>query len=229
VSGVAPFGPLSLLASIVTLLAPAWLMPIVALLLIGDRNVDKLRAANRKLRFLADIDMLTRVSNRRHFQRLASRVLQAAPDGTAALMMFDIDHFKRINDLLGHASGDEALRQVARCMRDTLRGHDVAGRLGGDEFAVVLPQTSVDAAMSVAARIVAQLDDRQVAPRLAPVSLSFGVVQVRRGETLAEALRRADQALYEAKRQGRSRAVVATGREERPVFGESRPLGLIAR
>jgi diguanylate cyclase (GGDEF)-like protein len=143
-------------------------------------------------------------------------------------MMFDIDHFKHINDLLGHASGDEALRQVGRCVRDTLRTQDVAGRLGGDEFAVLLPQSTVDAAAAVAARIVTRLADRQVAPNLAPLSLSFGVVQMDADEPIADALRRADQALYEAKRQGRSRVVTAFGDESEPVFGASRPLGLYA-
>jgi diguanylate cyclase (GGDEF)-like protein len=141
-------------------------------------------------------------------------------------MMFDIDHFKQVNDLLGHATGDEALRQVAHCIRDTLRGPDVAGRMGGDEFAVLLPQTDVDDAMAVASRIASRLDDRQVAPRIARISLSFGVVQMRSDENVAEALRRADQALYEAKRQGRSRAVVAVGAEDNLLFGESRSLGL---
>ncbi len=105
----------------------------------------------------------------------------------------------------------------------------MAGRLGGDEFAVLLPDTSVNDAMAVAARIVARLADRQDRGRHvpnAPLSLSFGVVQMHDEESLDEALRRADQALYEAKRQGRSRAVVAFGLEAQPVFGESRPLGL---
>jgi len=80
--------------------------------------------------------------------------------------------------------------------------------------------------MAAASRIVSRLGDRQIAPRSAPVSLSFGVVLMKSDETIAEALNRADQALYEAKRQGRSRAVVAIGAEDKPVFGESRQLGL---
>ena len=137
---------------------------------------------HRKLRYLADIDVLTRVPNRRHFHELAARVLDAGAAPPCTLMMFDVDHFKRINDLLGHAAGDEALRQVARCVRDSLRTPDVAGRLGGDEFAVLLPGTGIDDAMTVAARIVARLADRQVAPTHAPLSLSFGVVQMHDGE-----------------------------------------------
>jgi len=215
-----------LLASGLVIVVSSLVMVYLALMLTNERSESNLRAMHRKLRYLADIDMLTRVPNRRRFHELADQALAASARPPCALMMFDIDHFKRINDLLGHATGDEALRQVARCVRDSLRIQDVAGWLGGDEFAVLLPETGVHDAMTVASRIVARLSDRQVAPNLAPVSLSFGVVQLQAGETIAEGLRRADQALYEAKRQGRSRAVTAFGEESRPVFGESRSLGL---
>ena len=219
-------GDRMLLASGLVIVVSSLVMVYLALMLTNERSESNLRAMHRKLRYLADIDMLTRVPNRRRFHELADQALATSARPPCALMMFDIDHFKRINDLLGHATGDEALRQVARCVRDSLRTQDVAGRLGGDEFAVLLPETSVHDAMTVASRIVTRLSDRQVAPNLAPVSLSFGVVQLQVGETIAEGLRRADQALYEAKRQGRSRAVTAFGEESRPVFGESRSLGL---
>ncbi len=215
-----------LLASGLVIVVSSLVMVYLALMLTNERSEANLRTMHRKLRYLADIDVLTRVPNRRHFHELAARVLDAGAPPPCTLMMFDVDHFKRINDLLGHAAGDEALRQVARCVRDSLRTPDVAGRLGGDEFAVLLPGTGIDDAMTVATRMVARLADRQVAPTHAPLSLSFGIVQMHDGETLDDALRRADQALYEAKRQGRSRAVAAFGLEARPVFGESRSLGL---
>ena len=120
----------------------------------------------------------------------------------------------------------EALRELGRCLRDALRAHDIAGRLGGDEFAVLLPATSVEQAISVAGRIVEQLTTQRAEGGRMPLGLSFGVVALSGDETLDEALRRADQALYEAKRQGRGRAVPAFGDEERPQFGESRPLDL---
>jgi diguanylate cyclase (GGDEF)-like protein len=213
------------LVGTITALATAWL----ALLLTHERTEANLTATHRKLRYLADIDVLTRIPNRRHFHELAERWLGLGEPAGAALMMFDIDHFKRINDLLGHAIGDEAIRQVSHCIRESLREPDIAGRLGGDEFAVLLPATSVTDAVGVAQRITIRLQDRQVAPRTAPLSLSFGVVALNPGEGLAEALRRADQALYEAKRQGRQRAVVAQGPEAEPVFTESRALGLAAQ
>lgn len=200
----------------------------LALLLTSERTEANLLVTQRNLRVLADMDVLTGMANRRHFLERASALLEAPDAPRSAVLMFDVDHFKQINDRLGHDVGDEALRQIARCVRDTLRERDLAGRLGGDEFAVLLPDTSLGDAMAVAGRIVALLEHRQVAPRLARLGLSFGVVQTHAGEAVAEALRRADQALYEAKRQGRGRAVAASGNADQPVFNESRPMGLLA-
>jgi diguanylate cyclase (GGDEF)-like protein len=202
------------------------LMLMVALLLTHERVERELRDSRRRLRFLANIDMLTRVPNRRYFNELASRAFEREAPGSMSVLMFDIDHFKHINDMLGHAAGDRALRLVARCMHDTLRAHDVSGRQGGDEFALLLPRTTVDEAMTVAARIVARAQALAAEEDMPHLSLSFGVVQTLAGETVHDALRRADQALYEAKRQGRGRAVVAFGDEDEPVFTESQRLGL---
>jgi len=224
--GAASITEHDMLASGMLTVLSALVMVYLGLLLTCERTESNLRITRRKLRFLANMDTLTRVPNRRHFHELAAKMLTGIRPDRAAVMMFDIDHFKQINDKLGHAVGDEALRQVGRCTRDTLREMDVAGRLGGDEFAVLLPDTAVTDAMSVAARITSRLEHRQAAPRIVQLSLSFGVVQMYRDESIGEALRRADQALYEAKRQGRGRAVAASGDEDRPVFGESRPLGL---
>jgi diguanylate cyclase (GGDEF)-like protein len=224
--GAASITEHDMLASGMLSVLSALVMVYLGLLLTCERTESNLRITRRKLRFLANMDTLTRVPNRRHFHELAAKVLTGIRPDRAAVMMFDIDHFKQINDKLGHAVGDEALRQVGRCTRDTLREMDVAGRLGGDEFAVLLPDTSVTDAMSVAARITSQLEHRQVAPRVVQLSLSFGVEQMYRDESIGAPLRRADPARYEAKRQGRGRAVAASGDEDRPVFGESRPLGL---
>jgi diguanylate cyclase (GGDEF)-like protein len=201
-------------------------MSYFALLMSSERTERELRDSRRRLRFLANIDMLTRVPNRRHFQELARRALERGAPGSAAVLIFDIDHFKRINDLLGHAAGDRALRLVSRCAQETLRTQDVAGRHGGDEFVLLLPDTTVEDALVVAARIVARVQTHTDHHGIPQLSLSFGVVQSRAGESVDEALRRADQALYEAKRQGRSRAVIASGDEAQPVYGASRPLGL---
>lgn len=198
-------------------------MVYLALLLTYERTQHDLGESQRQLRELANIDMLTQVPNRRHFHELAGRLLATPSPAGTSLLMFDVDHFKGINDRFGHQAGDDALRDVARSLRDTLRAGDVAGRLGGDEFAVLLPGTGPDDALAVATRIVQPLAARAGMP----LALSVGVVLVQAGESMEVALHRADQALYEAKRQGRSCAVVATGDDEDPVFAESMPLGLM--
>ncbi|MBE2243157.1 MAG: GGDEF domain-containing protein [Burkholderiaceae bacterium] len=207
----------------------AMAMVYLSLLLTHERTTLKLALSQRRLRTLAYTDMLTDVPNRHRFYELATRSLALGEPGTAAVVTFDIDHFKQINDTQGHSGGDEALRDVARCMRDALRANDVAGRIGGDEFAMLLPRTNLDEALAVVDRLSLQLDDCRLAGSHPRLSLSFGIVMSRDGEIIGDALRRADQALYEAKRQGRSCAVIAEGSANSPVFGESRAMGLGAR
>jgi diguanylate cyclase (GGDEF)-like protein len=213
-------------SGVLLMVGTSLVMVYLILLLTYERTERELRESRRRLRFLANIDMLTRVPNRRHFQELARRALARGKPGGAAMMMFDIDHFKRINDVLGHAAGDRALKLVSRCTQETLRAGDVAGRHGGDEFVLLLPDTGVHDAMAVASRIAARVQAHAEEADMPALSLSFGVVQTQAGESLDDALHRADQALYEAKRQGRGRAVTAHGDEDSPVFGESRRLGL---
>jgi diguanylate cyclase (GGDEF)-like protein len=198
----------------------------VVLTLMGERTERELRASRRRLRVLANIDPLTSVPNRRHFHELAQRALRAPEADPPVLLVFDIDHFKLVNDRLGHAAGDRALQLVGRCMLDVLRARDIAGRLGGDEFALLLCGATLAQAMGVARRIVGQVQAQSPAHRLPLLGLSFGLVQMRPDESVDGALRRADQALYEAKRQGRSCAVAADGDESQPAFSESERLGL---
>ena len=206
----------------------AVVMAFVTLTLVCERTERQLRDSHRRLRVLANTDSLTMVPNRRHFHELARLALRSGAPGSLSLLMFDVDHFKSINDQFGHAAGDRALRLVSLSMQEQLRANDIAGRHGGDEFVLLLRDTRVQDAGGVAARIVARLQQEAEASALPCLSLSFGMVQLLPGETIDGALRRADQALYEAKRQGRSRAVAALGGEEQPVFGESQPLGLTA-
>jgi diguanylate cyclase (GGDEF)-like protein len=198
----------------------------VMLSLMHERTERELRESRRRLRVLANTDPLTSTPNRRHFHELATRLLRRADAERPVLLVFDIDHFKLINDKLGHPAGDRALRLVGRCMQDALRANDLAGRLGGDEFALLLGGASLQQAIGVAERIVQQLQSQSAEHHLPVLTLSFGLVQVLSTENVDDALRRADQALYEAKRQGRSRAVAAHGDEDEPVFSESQRLGL---
>lgn len=193
-----------------------------ALVVREERHEAELRGAHEKLDEQSRRDPLTGAFNRRHVQE---HIHEVAEVSGAALALFDIDHFKRINDRLGHAEGDRALRRVAEGLQHLLRARDVAGRHGGDEFSLLLRHSGPAEAIAVAERLVRRLQRTQ-SEQGPLLSLSFGIVQVGAGEALDEALRRADQALYEAKRQGRSRAVAASGDELQPVFGESQRLGL---
>lgn len=217
-----------LLAQTVPAALGAIVLAMVAITLVCERTERQLRDSRRRLRALANVDTLTQVPNRRHFQDLAEHALQQDEPGTAVLLNFDLDHFKRINDLFGHAAGDRALCLVSNAMLEHLRPHDVPGRQGGDEFVLLLRRTTVRQGLGVAARIVGEVQRRAASQQLPTLTLSFGLVQVGFGESIQAAMRRADQAMYEAKRQGRSRAVTASGDEDAPVFGHSQRLGLTA-
>ena len=125
----------------------------LSLVMHHERRIAHLLASQRKLKHLVDVDTLTKLPNRRHFHELAERAVETARDA-ATLIVFDVDRLKRVNELLGHANGDEALRQIGTALRETLRRRDVAGRIGGDEFAAVLPRTRL-----------ADSDDRRLAHR----------------------------------------------------------------
>lgn len=129
-----------------------------------------------------------------------------------SLVIADIDHFKSINDGYGHATGDRVISAFANFLRSALSDHHVAGRIGGEEFAIVLPGTNL-----VAARLFAE-GVRGIAgglsveglPQTLRFTASFGVAELARGESLADLMQRADQALYDAKKSGRDRVRVAS-------------------
>ena len=170
-------------------------------------------------------DSLTGVSNRRHFVATCQTELQRAARyrHPLALLMVDIDHFKKINDTYGHLAGDQVLRMVAQACAEAVRANDCLARLGGEEFAVLMPETMLDEAQAAAERLrlaVAQLrcplQDKVVKP-----TVSIGVAAAdERGETLSSLMRRGDHAMYEAKARGRNQVVVAAEREEKPAAAE---------
>jgi len=129
-----------------------------------------------------------------------------------SLLVLDIDHFKRINDTHGHAAGDAALVKIAKCLRQTVRGSDMLFRYGGEEFVVLLSNTASDGAELLAQRLlyrIATMDCSDIAPGLR-ITASIGVATLNHPEeTPEQMLKRADEALYRAKRQGRNRVEVA--------------------
>ncbi|HEV7180113.1 MAG TPA: GGDEF domain-containing protein, partial [Candidatus Baltobacteraceae bacterium] len=126
----------------------------------------------------------------------------------AAILLLDIDHFKLINDELGHAAGDDCLRRIGELVRNTVRSGDTAGRIGGEEFLVVMPGATRDIALTVGERLrlAVSLGGMRYANG-EPVTTSIGVAAASVGETIESLLARADRGLYEAKRQGRNRIV----------------------
>jgi diguanylate cyclase (GGDEF)-like protein len=165
---------------------------------------------------LATIDSLTGLVNRRaFFERTDSaRLLATRLRSPISLMMIDIDHFKRLNDRFGHATGDEALCVFAATARRALRDHDIMGRLGGEEFALVLPGTDMEGALQAAERLRCA-----IAAAVLPTSghqysmtVSIGVVVIDQNEHINSALARADHALYAAKSAGRDRVEIGEPR-----------------
>jgi len=175
-----------------------------------------LQKANEKLQQLATMDGLTRIANRRRFDaRLKQEWRRLGREGAVlSLIMCDIDHFKLYNDTYGHQAGDDCLRSVAKTMADTARRPaDLVARYGGEEFAVILPSTDGGGAVRVARDILEAIKGEELAHSSSPVrpfvTLSLGVATMIPNpqippENLVEA---ADQALYEAKEQGRDRVV----------------------
>ncbi len=167
----------------------------------------------REVRIVADslTDTLTGVGNRRKLeQALVVEIARARRHGTPlSAIMADIDHFKRVNDERGHAAGDKVLAHFGELLRSQVRPADIAARFGGEEFVLLLPQTNLAHAASMAERIRKALATEVVDPLAAPVTSSFGVAQLSAHDDGESLLGRVDAALYRAKEGGRNRVVTA--------------------
>ena len=163
-----------------------------------------------ELERMATTDALTGALNRhRVFEVAAAELARASRyEHPVCLAMLDLDYFKAINDRFGHAVGDEALVAVAKVVRAELRSVDVLGRYGGEELIIVLPETGREAAAIALERSRAAVAAIRLSEPEAQVRVSAGLVQVNPGESLDSGLRRADAALYDAKRTGRNRLVI---------------------
>ncbi|WP_374562287.1 diguanylate cyclase [Ideonella sp.] len=178
-----------------------------------ERQVNHMAEEAGELKRQALEDPLTGLANRRQFeQRVLQLQAERGPEQPLVLMIGDIDHFKQINDRFSHASGDEVLRAIGRLLRDHLRPHDAIARWGGEEFVVGfgggLP---LDQALKVADRLRATIE-RHPWARIAPdmvVTMSLGLAAMTEGESVADALLRADTALYECKKGGRNQVRAA--------------------
>ena len=176
-----------------------------------DTLLEQSRREKRRAEHLANHDALTGLGNRRKFDDAFSvevNRLQRHGGGLCA-MMVDIDHFKQINDRHGHAIGDEVLATFGELLGRQMRPTDLVARVGGEEFIVLMPHTGVWEAWATAERLRIVLADQRLSTLRIPITVSIGVAQLETGEDRDSLLRRADSALYRAKRSGRDQALVA--------------------
>jgi diguanylate cyclase (GGDEF)-like protein len=164
----------------------------------------------REARQLADLDALTGLHNRRYFHETLARECARAHryERKLALIVFDLDDFKDVNDRIGHLAGDAALAEAAERVRDVVRTADIACRVGGDEFAVILPESSLDDADQLYRRILAAVSSRPLG-QAGKLYLSAGVAELRPEDDPVSFFQRADDALYRAKEAGKGRVVAA--------------------
>lgn len=154
----------------------------------------------------ARTDALTGLMNRRAFEEGASRLFDQSDRNRrpACLIILDLDHFKRVNDSYGHAAGDQALRHAADIVRQSVRGADLCARLGGEEFAVLLPNTVLDSGLEVAEKIRQRIEEQPVVSSNGTFKLSASLGVAEGIQSLEEVIKRADEAMYSAKRGGRN-------------------------
>ncbi len=179
-------------------------------------NIDQVEAA------LAITDVLTGAFNRRHLmERLTEELARASRYGRGlACIMFDLDHFKRVNDTHGHAAGDEVLRTVGAAVGKMLRASDFLGRYGGEEFVVVLPETDLSAATLTAEKLRSEIENLLIAvgeAKASRVPACLGVAYFEAASGVADAMtlvQQADAAMYRAKEAGRNRVEVGPKKVE---------------
>ncbi len=172
--------------------------------IVADRR--KLEAANEDLERLATVDALTGLLNRRKFDEVIVREMELSRryDDPLSLLMFDIDHFKKINDSLGHAAGDRVLAEVASLAARHVRSVDYVFRWGGEEFLILTPRTGLTDARAVVDKL-RDMSERHPFPDGVRLTISLGVAEYISGEALEDWLTRVDKAMYAAKRGGRNR------------------------
>ena len=183
-------------------------------LTLSKSEISNLQQSLEAIRAESLTDPLTGLGNRKYFDRSIDSAVQSAlaSGEPLSLLMFDIDHFKSFNDSYGHLTGDQVLRLVGMSLRQTIKGQDVTARYGGEEFAVVLPNTALRQALTVADHIrravmAKELKKKSTGEILGRVTISVGVSMLKPGDDTDSLIERADGCLYAAKRNGRNRVV----------------------
>jgi diguanylate cyclase len=183
-------------------------------LTLSKSEISNLQQSLEAIRAESLTDPLTGLGNRKYFDRSIEMAVQnAIANGEPlSLLMFDIDHFKSFNDSYGHLTGDQVLRLVGMSLKQTIKGQDITARYGGEEFAVVLPNTALRQALTVADHIrravmAKELKKKSTGEILGRVTISVGVSMLKPGDDTDALIERADACLYAAKRNGRNRVI----------------------
>ncbi len=204
------FSPESTLAETIACI-PLLLIYPIGLSMMNFRLSAHINRQNRRLEQLNRVDELTGLASRRHLMGALTQLLHESGKARtiATLILFDVDHFKQVNDSFGHNAGDSLLQTLARIVRGSLGEADVAGRLGGDEFCIVLPHASSEAARALAERIRGECESSlRIGDRRITLSLGIASLDADFG-TSEDWLNAADAALYRAKANGRNQVAVA--------------------
>jgi diguanylate cyclase len=174
-------------------------------------QMQRLHAQLDVLQGEALLDPLTGLRNRRGFERACEELFASAASAPsdAALILIDIDHFKKLNDTYGHLFGDQVLRAAAKVIAETVKGRDVVARFGGDEFLLLLPETAIEGALALAENIRAAFGRMRIRRNgndgsIEQVSISVGIAAPAPAETVDQLIERADRSLYRAKAEGRN-------------------------
>jgi diguanylate cyclase len=177
-------------------------------------EISNLQQSLEAIRAESLTDPLTGLGNRKYFDRIIETAVQTslASNEPLSLLMFDIDHFKSFNDSYGHLTGDQVLRLVGQSLKQLMKGQDITARYGGEEFAVVLPNTALRHALSVADQLrrmvmAKELKKKSTGEILGRVTISVGVALLRPNDDTDALIERADACLYAAKRAGRNRVI----------------------
>lgn len=175
------------------------------------RDITERKLMEAELRRLATTDQLTGICNRPHFESMLNQAIREAGryGRHFALLMFDLDNFKEINDALGHDAGDRILCRVVDCLSPRLRESDLFVRWGGEEFVILAPEIDDEGAATLAGKLQETLRESVSTTATGAVTASFGVAVYRDGETREQLFKRLDEALYGAKRGGRDRVHLA--------------------
>ena len=186
----------------------------------SKQEIDQLQENLEVVRTESLTDPLTQLANRKYFDTTIEQAIEdaRAKNEPLSLLMTDIDHFKNFNDSFGHLTGDQVLRLVAMSVKQNVKGLDTAARYGGEEFAVILPNTVLRSAITVAdhvrrAVMTKELMKRSTGEHLGRVTISVGVATWRKNDTVASFIERTDTCLYAAKRHGRNRVMCETDPE----------------